>query len=306
MANNLIELEVAKALHKKDDGSTEEKAVTLSELQNVKLLSFYVAKSLIMEASRDVTLDSSDQKSAKFNFMLGGTKKKKTKLGTGDFDKFSISKPVSFDWEEPYVYGEGLPAYAVNNFPATVAQKLEKFLEQDSKDFERKGFKLLEAAAKANKTFKPIEVDIDETYGYELYEKIVKACDEITRLVDKTKGIDLIDPEKIIIYARPDVLSKISVYAMKGDHATTSLTVGQFALGSLGGFKAIACPYLQETLVTITTTNSMANARRIIAASAGKIDNLSNDLGAYLETCDISGIVLDNIPTAIIHKAKAA
>ena len=283
MANNLIELEVAKALHKKDDGSTEEKAVTLSELQNVKLLSFFVAKSLIMEASKDVTLDSSDQKSAKFNFMLGGTKKKKTKLGTGDFDKFSISKPVTFDWEEPYVYGEGLPAYAVNNFPATVAQKLEKFLEQDSKDFERKGFKLLETAAKANKTFKPIEVDID-----------------------KTKGIDLIDPEKIIIYARPDVLSKISAYAMKGDHTTTSLTVGQFALGSLGGFKAIACPYLQETLVTITTTNSMANARRIIAASAGKIDNLSNDLGAYLETCDISGIVLDNIPTAIIHKAKAA
>ncbi|BDX52596.1 hypothetical protein [Metamycoplasma equirhinis] len=302
----LLEKEIAQALEDKPGQAGEYNfvGVKLTDLQNTNLLKHFVSKSLIMEASRDINIISSDAKSVKFSNLLGGTKRTKNTLGTGSFDKYTISKPITIDWDEPFVYAEGLPAYAVNNFPATVAEKLVKFIEQDSKDFERYGFEKLEKAAKENKKFKPIEINTTTATGEQLYEQIVKAADNITQLVDKKAGIDLIDANKIVIFARPDILTKISVYAMKGDHTSTSLGLGSYALGTLGGYTTYACPFLKETSVIITTTNSMANARKIIAANAGKIDNLSNDLGAYLETTGLSGITLDMIPTAIIHNAE--
>lgn len=300
----ILETEIAQSWNVQSGGSVNFENVKLSELQNTLLLKHFVAKSLIMEASKDINIVSSDAKSVKFSNLLGGTKKIKSSLGTGPFDKYSISKPITIDWDEPYVFREGLPAYAINNFPATVAEKLVAFVEQDSKDFERYGFGKLEEAAKNNKTFKPIELDTTAASGEQLYTTIVKAADAITQLVDKKAGIDLIEANKIVIFARPDVLTKISVYAMKGDHTTTSVNLGSYALGSLGGYTTYACPFLKDTSVIITTTNSMANARRIIAANAGKIDNLSNDLGAYLETSFISGVVLDMVPTAIINPKR--
>ncbi|WP_036456884.1 hypothetical protein [Mycoplasmopsis lipofaciens] len=293
---------IAQAWESESGGNTTYSQVKLTEVQNAELLKNFVSKSLIMEASRNITLNKQDMTSVWFSDLLGGTKRKKTKLGTGEFDKFSISKPIKIDWEEPFCYAEGLPAYAKDNFPATVSQKLEAFLEQDSKDFERDGFKKLEAVAKANTTFQPIYVDFNKTNGEELFSKIVTACDAITQLVDKKHGIDFVEPEKIIIFAKPSVLNKISGYAMKGDHTTASLKLGSYDIGSLGGYRTLACPYLKDTNVVITTTNSMANARKIIAASAGKIDNLSADLGAYLETTSLSEVVKKMIPTALIHR----
>lgn len=301
--SKILDQIVAQAWESESSGQTTYTELTLNNLQNAELLKNFVAKSLIMEASRNITLNKQDMTSVWFSDLLGGTKHKKSKLGTGEFDKFSISKPIKIDWDEPFCYAEGLPAYAKDNFPATVSQKLEAFLEQDSKDFERDGFAKLEAAAKANKTFHPIEMNFDTASGEELFTKIVNACDAITQLVDKKHGIDFIEPEKIIIYAKPSVLNKISGYAMRGDHTTAGLKQGSYDIGTLGGYRVLACPYLKDTNVVITTTNSMANARKIIAASAGKIDNLSADLGAYLETTALSAVIKDMIPTALIHKA---
>lgn len=296
---NLLEKVVAQA-YESESSFTDLK---LSDLHNAEILKNFVSKSLIMEASRDVTISKQDMTSVWFSDLLGGTKRKKTKLGTGDFDKFSISAPIKVDWEEPYVYAEGLPAYAKENFPATVAQKLNAFLEQDSKDFERAGFAKLEAVAKVNQTFRPIELNVDKTSGEDLFKRIVDAADAITQLVDKKHGIDLVEPEKIIIFAKPNILSKINGFAIRGDHATEGLKQGAYSIGTLGGYKIISCPFLKESSVIITTTNSMVNSRKIIAASAGKIDNLSSDLGAYLETTGLSSVIKTMIPTAIIHKS---
>lgn len=300
----LLEQEIAQTLKESTTkpGEFEYQSIQLSELQNVNLLKNFVSKSLIMEASKDITINSSDLKSVKFSDMLGGKRRLKKSIGAGEFDKYSISKPITKDWNEPYVISEALPAYALNNFPATVSEKLTAFLEQDSKEFERYGFNELEIAAENNKKFKPIKIDTSKSTGEELYTAIVKAADAITQLVDKEHGIDFIEADKIIIYARPDILTKISTYAMRGDHTSTSLNLGSYALGYLGGYSTYACPYLKKASVIITTTNSMVNARKIIAASAGKVDNLSNDLGAYLETTFISGVIKEMIPTAIIHE----
>ncbi|KDE45237.1 hypothetical protein [Metamycoplasma hyosynoviae] len=303
----LLELEIAQAMEEKKDssGQLEYVGVKLNELQNAKLLSFWVQKSLIMEASKDVGIDTSDQKSVKFSVVLRGKKHKKGEiLGTGEFDKYSISKPFSIDWNEPDVYKEGLPAYAVANFPATVAKKLDAFMDQDSKDFERQGFAILEKKAKENKKFKPIEIDIANATGQDLYTTIVSAADALTELVDPKVGIDLIRANQIVIFARQDILTKISTFTMKGDNAAVSAKLGAYSLGMLGGYSTFSCPYLKEASVIITTTFSMGNARKIIAANAGKIDNLSNDLGAYLETTNISDVLFNMIPTAIIHKPK--
>ncbi|AAC33775.1 HtpE [Mycoplasma phage MAV1] len=302
----LIENEIGQALQKQSDGSYKTLEVTLKEQQNAHVLTHFVVKSLIMEASKDTPIEAVDEKGMKFSNMLGGERESKQELGTGKFKKFTISKPITIDWEHPAIYRQGLPAYAKNTWPASVAAKLDKFLDQDSKFFERTGFERLEKAAKANKLTTPIKIDTEKAQGAELYNAIVSACDKLTELVDKTTGIDLIDKDKIIVFVRNDILTKISTYALTGNHASQSLSYGSYALGMLGGYQTFACPFLKETSVIITTTNSMGNGRKIIAAAAGKIDNLSEDLGAYLETTFVSDVILPNVPVAIIHETKNA
>jgi len=95
----LLEQEIAQTLKESTTkpGEFEYQSIQLSELQNVNLLKNFVSKSLIMEASKDITINSSDLKSVKFSDMLGGKRRLKKSIGAGEFDKYSISKPITKD-----------------------------------------------------------------------------------------------------------------------------------------------------------------------------------------------------------------
>lgn len=137
-----------------------------------------------------------------------------------------------------------------------------------------------------------------------LKNQIVNQATLMTLTRDPLQGIDLIDRERISIYMNPIAFDALIDAGLVGNRATASFEGGQYSIGSLGGYRIVANPFLVGTtaetaaagdVVALIATNFVFFSRmKFVAYNSGNLDNLSNDQGTYIETKYARGVVFNN------------
>lgn len=279
------------------DGSTN-KVLKLGDQARATLLTQAFSPSLFLETAKGTDISESNTLSVSFVKAQAGALLTKTELGTGSFNKWNQSESITINWQEPLVSKEALQAAAIaHGVPYSAADKLNKFMEQFYKKFERDGFELLEkTATTANKA---ITVNFNTITKEELYARIVQEATKLTQLKDKSEGIDLISPDKILIFVSPEILDKLALYGLVGNRADASFSGGQYSIGTLGGYRIFSNPYLKDSKVMITTDFTTGAGVKVIAAKAGNVDNLSEDQGVYFEATMAQGVIYKTTVTII-------
>ncbi|AWX69697.1 hypothetical protein [[Mycoplasma] anseris] len=283
------------------DGSTK-KDIKLDDIARAKILGQTVNKNVFLELCKGNEITTANELTVWFSKAQSGALKRKSELGTGKFDKWTQGEKIAVEWETPFTSAEAIEAAALMNqdLPLLASKKMEYFIDQFNKTFERESFKMVEKAAlPSNKK----TLDFEKLSGLEIYTTLVKEATELTLTKDKSEGIDLVAADKVVILVSPEILDKIATSGIIGNRALLSFDGGASTVTHIGGYKIISNPYLNETKAIIATEFSCIGGLRFIAASAGKIDNLSEDQGVYFEATYANGIAYKSLIKTFSQKA---
>lgn len=279
--------------------------VKLGELERAQLLSYVVDNSIFYSLTNGNDLISKDDLSLKFVKNQASIFSEKNSIGAGTPDKWRITKPIIVEWEAPIKSFEGYLAVEKGATQAIHAgTKTAKMLNQFARAFERTAFKKLEN--KIVDDNQKLEFDFQTKTSEECFNLLVSKATELTQTIDEKQGLDLIDASDIVILVKPVILDKISAYGIKGNFAEQSFLNGSYAVGTIGGYKIVSCPFLDKFDAIITTNFIAVAATNVIALNAGRIDNLSNDEGVYFEAQMASAIVWDKLAIGISKTAVSS
>lgn len=268
--------------------------ISLGIAERVKLLSRTLDNSLIYNLIPNDTILSADELKLEFVKLQASNWSKKTEVGTGKADKWRISTPVSVYWREPLKTYETYLAVEKNiNKALNVGKKIAKKLTEFSRMFERTS--IAEVENKVIVDNKQIEKDLMNMNGDELYAELVAKATELTQTFDAYQGIDLIDPADIIILVKPTLLDKVARVGLTGNRAEVTFNSGAYSVSTIGGYKIMSCPFLSKFDAIVTTNFIGAGATQIIAINSGKVGDLSNDEGLYVEAKFAFNVIWDNL-----------
>lgn len=268
--------------------------ISLGIAERVKLLSRTLDNSLIYNLIPNDTILSADELKLEFVKLQASNWSKKTEVGTGKADKWRISAPVSVYWREPLKTYETYLAVEKNiNKALNVGKKIAKKLTEFSRMFERTSIAEIENKVIADN--KQIEKDLMNMNGDELYAELVAKATELTQTFDTYQGIDLIDPADIIILVKPTLLDKVARVGLTGNRAEVTFNSGAYSVSTIGGYKIMSCPFLSKFDAIVTTNFIGAGATQIIAINSGKVGDLSNDEGLYVEAKFAFNVIWDNL-----------
>jgi hypothetical protein len=89
----------------------------------------------------------------------------------------------------------------------------------------------------------------------QIYNIVISKATALTKYRNDNVGIDGVAREKILINLQPEIFDKIAIAGLIGDRAQKTYDFGQYAIGTISGYKVISNPYLPidcEVLVGTT------------------------------------------------------
>ncbi|WP_036452795.1 hypothetical protein [Mycoplasma buteonis] len=271
----------------------------LSQAQASQVLSYVFDKSVfINELCNNNTVLSASSTHLTVAKNQASKLAKKSKLGTGEFNKWRITKDISIPWNEPLIASEAITQFESQMMPVNVASaKATKILNQFAHTFERTSFTNLENKIITDN--KKITFDYEAKKPEEIYDELVKQATTLSTTVDQEQGIDLIDPDDIVIMVKPLVFDKLAKYGLIGNRAERSYDLGASGIKTLAGYRILSNPYLNQFDAIVSVNFLATGAMSIIALNYGKVDNLSEDLALYFEGKFATGIVYDKLAVGL-------
>lgn len=305
MSDNTITLEklAAKSYSTVEARTNGANNVTLSQVERTALLSHTLTNSLIYNLIPSDTMISADELSLEFIKLQESEWTKKSEVGTGKAEKWRISAPVSVYWREPIKSYETYLAVEKNiNKALNVGKKIAKKLTEFSRMWERTSFSIVED--KIIKDTKQITKNLLEMNGSDVYDELIAKATELTQTIDPYQGIDLIDSQDIVILVKPVLLDKIARVGLTGNRAELTFNNGAYSVSTIGGYKIISCPFLNKFDAVVTTNFIGAGATKLIAVNSGKVGDLSNDEGLYVEAAFAFDVIWDNLAYGYAKEVK--
>lgn len=307
MSDNTLTLEklAAKSYSTVEARTNGANNVTLSQVERSILLSKVLTNSLIYNLIPSDTMISADELSLEFIKLQESQWTKKSEVGTGKADKWRISAPVSVYWREPIKSYETYLAVEKNvNKALNVGKKIAKKLTEFSRMFERTSMSIVED--RVIKDNKQIQKNLLTMNGSDVYDELVSKATELTQTIDPYQGIDLIDPQDIVILVKPVLLDKIARVGLTGNRAELTFNNGAYSVSTIGGYKIISCPFLSKFDAIVTTNFIGAGATKLIAVNSGKVGDLSNDEGLYVEAAFAFDVIWYNLAIGYAETSQSS
>ncbi|APJ38504.1 hypothetical protein [Mycoplasmopsis pullorum] len=282
---------------------TTGKKLTLNEQQGALLMAMVSDRSLLGDFTKGVRTLTTNELGIQVQRLQIPAISLKTGVGAGTPGKFRVSAPVVVNWNQPFkMYEAYTAAEKTLGKVAAASSKLELMLKTFARACERSGFEQLEQAIKSENAAEAF--DWTTKPANEIYSKIVDLATEITELYDAEQGIDLIDRENIVIHVKPRLFDKIAQAGMIGNRVDVSYELGQYGVSTIGGYVIKANPFLRDYEAIIGADFAAAEGRKVLAANAGSLGDLSNDEGAYFEGLNAFGVITKKVLKGIYKTAN--
>lgn len=177
---------------------------------------------------------------------------------------------------------------------SAVAVKYAQALDTFNKEFERGFLKTVAAAATGAANVKAIDVDgiTSADLAKAAKNEIVDAAFELAELEDANYAIDGFDESRIFIDLSSKLFNRLVDERLIEDEADATFKEGIFRIGTMGGFRVRRNEFLGKAGIVnggkivhaiVASDVTAVSPRALVAANAGKVDNLSEDQGYYVE-----------------------
>ncbi|AWX69576.1 hypothetical protein [[Mycoplasma] anseris] len=182
--------------------------------------------------------------------------------------------------------------------PENVVWWQKNFYDESIKQFDREAFQMMENSITKNNE---ITIDFNTISELEIYNQLINEATKLTKFRDKNGKIDLIDRDKIVISVDPNIFNKIAQVELLSNRVAKIFEDNQYFVSTIGGFKIMSNPFLNESKAIIGTIFSGFGSVKVIAVNVGKIVALSEDMAIYFEAACVKDIN-ENYPLIAIKQ----
>lgn len=278
-------------------GASGSNKFLLGDEQKNEIMTFYKERSYATAYGSGLPVSSITQGSVTYTLNAGKMAMvAKTGIGQGTNGSIAAEK-TGFAQKTVYlsapqkIEGAFEEADLMQGMESAVAVKYAQALDTFNKEFERGFLKTLAA------TTTGALIDIDAITTADLAkaakDQIVDAAFDLAELEDSNYAIDGFDESRIFIDLSSKLFNRLVDERLIDNEADATFKEGIFRIGTMGGFKVRRNEFLGKAGIVdkaakvvhaiVATDVTAVSPRALVAANAGKVDNLSEDQGYYVE-----------------------
>ncbi|WP_027335085.1 hypothetical protein [Mycoplasmopsis felifaucium] len=274
-----------------------ESNLSLKESELAQISNIAANELLIGLLGTDLPVMDVNKSTVTFLRNIGQTFEEKTKVGISEVKAPKLD-PVTFNWNKPKFQALGFSAAdEALGLPNAAAIKLERAQSDFIELTESEAWTEFETKVKTL-TNQKVVFNYTTKTGKEIWQELVKQAIEVSKTKNITEGISRVQKSKIIIFVKDEVFNKLASDLIIGNYAEQVAQNGAGAIATIGGYKVVANPYLNEFDAIIATTFTAAS---MVNVNAANITTLvpTNDTAMYYEAMNLFGVAYTSCIKAI-------